>query len=284
MTSEIRQMIEGALREDIGPGDVTTGSVLTGRERGRARAVAKADMIIAGIDIFKEVFIAVDPEIQFAGKLGDGLRAKRGDTIAEVSGRLSSILQAERVSLNLFQRMCGIATLTRTYVDRVKGTKAKMLDTRKTAPGLRVLDKYAVTVGGGCNHRFALYDGVLIKDNHIAAAGGITSAVRRAAASGTPMRKIEVEVKNLKEAKEALKAGADMIMLDNMSPRNMEEAVRFVAGRVPVEASGNISLSNVREVAETGVDYISAGALTHSVSAADISLKIVSIQSNKMKS
>ncbi len=273
--TEIRRIIERALREDIGSGDVTTGSVLTGREKGRARAMAKADMVIAGIQVFKEVFLAVDPEIRFLGKLRDGQPAKRGDTIAEVSGRLSSILQAERVALNFFQRMCGIATLTRSYVDQVKGTKAKILDTRKTAPGLRVLDKYAVKAGGGHNHRFALYDGVLIKDNHITAAGGITPAVRRAAAARTPTLKIEVEVKNLKEAKEALKAGADMIMLDNMSLKNMEEAVRFIAGKVPVEASGNISLLNVREVAETGVDYISAGALTHSVSAADISLIIL---------
>jgi nicotinate-nucleotide pyrophosphorylase (carboxylating) len=274
VTPEIRRIIEGALREDIGSGDVTTGSVLTGREKGRARAVAKADMVIAGIQVFKEVFLAVDPEIRFLGKLRDGQPAKRGDTIAEVSGRLSSILQAERVALNFFQRMCGVATLTRNYVDRVMGTKAKILDTRKTAPGLRVLDKYAVKAGGGHNHRFALYDGVLIKDNHITAAGGITPAVRRAADARTPTLKIEVEVKNLKEAEEALKAGADMIMLDNMSLKNMEEAVRFIAGKVPVEASGNISILNVREVAETGVDYISAGALTHSVSAADISIII----------
>jgi nicotinate-nucleotide pyrophosphorylase (carboxylating) len=274
VTPEIRRIIEGALREDIGSGDVTTGSVLTGREKGRAGAVAKADMVIAGIQVFKEVFLSVDPDIRFAARLRDGQRAKRGNTIAEVSGRLSSILQAERVALNFFQRMCGVATLTRSYVDRVKGTKAKILDTRKTAPGLRVLDKYAVKAGGGHNHRFALYDGVLIKDNHITAAGGITPAVRRASAARTPTLKIEVEVKNMKEVKEALKAGADMIMLDNMSLKNMEEAVRFIAGKVPVEASGNISLSNVREVAETGVDYISAGALTHSVAAADISLII----------
>jgi nicotinate-nucleotide pyrophosphorylase (carboxylating) len=273
--AEIRRIIERALREDIGSGDVTTGSVLTGREKGRARAVAKADMVIAGIHVFKEVFLVVDPEIRFLGKIRDGQQAKKGETIAEVSGRLSSILQAERAALNLFQRMCGIATMTRSYVDRVKGTKAKILDTRKTAPGLRVLDKYAVKAGGGHNHRFALYDGVLIKDNHIAAAGGITPAVNRAASSITPTLKIEVEVKNLKEAKEALKAGADMIMLDNMSLKNMEEAVQFIAGKVPVEASGKISLLNVREVAETGVDYISAGALTHSVSAADISLIIL---------
>jgi nicotinate-nucleotide pyrophosphorylase (carboxylating) len=277
--AEIRRIIEGALREDIGPGDVTTGSVLTGRERGRARAVAKADMVIAGIHVFKEVFLAVDPEIRFHEKVRDGETAKKGDVIAEVSGRLGSILRAERVALNFFQRMCGIATLTRRYVDEVRGTKARILDTRKTAPGLRVLDKYAVKAGGGLNHRFALYDGILIKDNHITAAGGIAAAVKRAAAARTPALKIEVEVKNLKEVKEALKAGADMIMLDNMSLPDMEKAVRFIAGRAPVEASGNVSLLNVRKVADTGVDYISAGALTHSIAAADISLNISSLQS-----
>jgi len=276
--AEIRRIIEDALREDIGPGDVTTGTVLTGREKGRARAVAKSDMIIAGIHVFEGVFMAVDPGIRFRGKIRDGQPAKKGDVIAEVSGRLDSILRAERVALNFFQRMCGIATLTRRYVEEVKGTRARILDTRKTVPGLRVLDKYAVRTGGGQNHRFALYDGILIKDNHITAAGGITAAVKRAAAAKTPGLKIEVEVKNLKEVREALRAGADMIMLDNMSLTEMEKAVRLIAGRVPVEASGNVSLLNVRKVAETGVDYISAGALTHSVPAADISLNILSLQ------
>lgn len=283
VTSEIRRIIERALREDIGPGDVTTGAVLTGREKGRARAVAKADMVIAGIRVFEAVFHAVDPDIRFKGTLQDGRRARKGDAIAEVTGRLSSILQAERAALNFFQRMCGTATLARSFVDRLKGTKAKILDTRKTAPGLRVLDKYAVRAGGGHNHRFALYDGILIKDNHIAAAGGISPAVKRAAAARTPGMKIEVEVKNLKDVREALRAGADIIMLDNMSVGQMERAVRLIGGRVPVEASGNVSLLNVREVAETGVDFISVGALTHSVSAADISLIVASLQADKKK-
>ncbi len=277
---EIRRIIRRALREDIGPGDVTTGSVLTGLERGHARAVAKAGMVVAGMDVFREVFLAVDPEVQLVAKVKDGGRVQKGAVIAEVSGRLSSILQAERVALNLFQRMCGIATATAEYVSLVKGTKAQILDTRKTAPGLRVLDKYAVRAGGGRNHRFALFDGVLIKDNHIAAAGGIPKALKRAKASVHPLMKIEVEVKNLKEVKEALGAGADMILLDNMGVREMEAAVRLIDGRIPVEASGNISLSTVREVARTGVDFISAGALTHSVTAADISLKVAEIRKN----
>ncbi len=280
---EIKRIIETALREDIGSGDVTTGSVLTGREAGRARALAKEDIVVAGIDVFREVFLTLDPDIRFQAKSRDGQRVEKGSAIAEISGSLAGILQAERVALNLFQRMCGIATLTRSFVDQVKGTKAKILDTRKTAPGLRVLDKYAVRAGGGCNHRFALYDGVLIKDNHIAAAGGITPAVRRAAALIAPTLKIEVEVKNLKEAKEALKAGADMIMLDNMGLKEMAEAVSVIGGRVPVEASGNISIHNVKDVAGTGVDYISAGALTHSVQAADISLNILAAKKKKTK-
>jgi len=281
--NEIKRIIERALREDIGPGDVTTGAILTGREKGVARAVAKSDMVIAGIEVFGAVFHAVDPEIRFAAKMRDGERAKKGDTIAEVRGRLSGILRAERVALNFFQRMCGIATLTRSFSDRLKGTRAQILDTRKTAPGLRILDKYAVRAGGGRNHRFALFDGILIKDNHIAAAGSITAAVKRAAAARTPGMKIEVEVKNLKEVREALKAGADIIMLDNMSLEHINKAVRLVAGRVPLEASGNISLSNVGAVAETGVDYISVGALTHSVSAADISLIVTSLREDIRK-
>lgn len=280
---EIKRIIETALREDIGSGDVTTGSVLTGREAGRARALAKEDIVVAGIDVFREVFLTLDPDIRFQAKSRDGQRVEKGSAIAEISGSLAGILQAERVALNLFQRMCGIATLTRSFVDQVKGTKAKILDTRKTAPGLRVLDKYAVRAGGGCNHRFALYDGVLIKDNHIAAAGGITPAVRRAAALIAPTLKIEVEVRNLKEAEEALKAGADMIMLDNMGLKEMAEAVSVIGGRVPVEASGNISIHNVKDVAGTGVDYISAGALTHSVQAADISLNILAAKKKKTK-
>jgi len=275
--TEVRRIIETALREDIGPGDVTTGAVLTGLEVGKAHAVAKAELVVAGLDVFREVFLALDPEVRFVAKKKDGQKVRRGAVVAEVSGRLKSILQAERVALNLFQRMCGVATLTRRYADLVKGTEAKILDTRKTAPGLRILDKYAVRVGGGVNHRFALYDGVLIKSNHIDAVGGIKAALTRARAKVGPMLKVEVEVRDLDEVKEAVAAGADMIMLDNMGISDMNRAVRFVAGRIPIEASGNVSLESVRGIAETEVDFISAGALTHSVAAADISLTVFSV-------
>jgi nicotinate-nucleotide pyrophosphorylase (carboxylating) len=201
----------------------------------------------------------------------------RGELLAEVSGRLAPILTAERVALNLLQRMCGIATATRRYADAVAGTKARILDTRKTMPGLRILDKYAVRAGGGANHRFALYDGVLIKDNHIAAAGGIGQAVRRVRERIPHTLKIEVEVRDLAGLEEALAAGADAVLLDNMGLDEMARAVQRVAGRVPLEASGNMTLERVREVAETGVDLISVGALTHSASAADISLNVTEV-------
>jgi len=272
--AEIKRIIETALHEDIGAGDVTSDAVLSGKETGRARALAKADMLIAGMDVFKAVFVTVDPDIRFTPRNDDGSKAKNGTILAGVKGNLRSILKAERVALNLFQRMCGIATLTRQYADLVKGTQAKILDTRKTVPGLRILDKYAVRIGGGYNHRHALYDGILIKDNHITAAGGIIPAVTRAAAATSPLLKIEVEVKNLSEVKDALAVGAHMIMLDNMTIGEIKQAVRLVAGRVCIEVSGNVSLQNVRAIAETGVDFISIGALTHSVAAADISLKI----------
>ncbi len=270
----IRRLIRRALEEDIGPGDVTTRAVLRGGETGRARATAKAEMVVAGIDVFGEVFRALDPDLTFAPRLRDGDRAGKGDLLAEVSGHLASILTAERVALNLFQRMSGIATLTRRYVDRVAGMQARILDTRKTMPGLRVLDKYAVRVGGGVNHRYALYDGVLIKDNHIEAAGGIGPAVRRVRERIPHLLKIEVEVKTLAELEEALAAGADSVLLDNMGIEEMTVAVRRVGGKIPLEASGNMTLERVREVAATGVDWISVGALTHSAAAADISLGV----------
>jgi nicotinate-nucleotide pyrophosphorylase (carboxylating) len=267
-------LIRSALEEDIGAGDVTTAAVLTGAEAGTARAVAKADMVLAGIDIFRQTFLLLDPDVRFTGYIEDGREVKRGEVLAELSGRLASILTAERTALNFLQRMSGIATTTRRYVQAVAGTRARILDTRKTAPGLRVLDKYAVRVGGGDNHRFALYDGVLIKDNHIAAAGGIAPAIQRARQKIPRTLKIEVEVRNVGDVREALTAGADAIMLDNMTPEAMSEAVRLIGGSVPAEASGNVTLVNVREVAETGVDFISVGALTHSADAADISLLV----------
>jgi len=269
-----RRLIRSALEEDIGAGDATTAAVLTGQEFGTAQAAAKADMVLAGIGVFREAFLLLDPDIQFTGCLEDGREIKCGEILAELSGKLASILTAERTALNFLQRMSGIATTTRRYVQAVAGTRARILDTRKTAPGLRVLDKYAVRIGGGLNHRFALYDGVLIKDNHITAAGGITPAMERARRIISHTLKIEVEVKNIGDVREALAAGADAILLDNMAPEAMGEAVRLIGGRVPVEASGNVTLANVRQIAETGVDFISVGALTHSASAADISLLV----------
>jgi nicotinate-nucleotide pyrophosphorylase (carboxylating) len=270
----LAKLIRTALDEDIGAGDITTEAALRGDETGRARALAKADLIVAGSDVFKEVFLALDPSLTVHLRRGDGEKALKGDLLAEVTGRLASILTAERVALNLFQRMSGIATLTRRYVDQVSGMPVKILDTRKTAPGLRILDKYAVRVGGGHNHRFALYDGVLIKDNHITAAGGIGEAVRRVRERIPHTLKIEVEVKDMAELEEALAAGADAVLLDNMPPAEMARAVKRVGGRIPLEASGNMTLERIREVAGTGVDLISVGALTHSVTAADISLMV----------
>ncbi|MFZ2396838.1 MAG: carboxylating nicotinate-nucleotide diphosphorylase [Smithella sp.] len=274
MVSEpIKKIIKYALAEDIGTGDITTQASVSPRKKGRAIAVAKEDFIIAGIDVFAETFQFLDENTKIKKLMNDGRRAKKGDVIAEVSGSLSNILQAERVALNLFQRMCGIATLTAKYVKAVRGTKVKILDTRKTVPGLRILDKMAVRMGGGRNHRIGLYDGVLIKDNHIEAAGDITSAVK--AQRKNPFMKIEVETKNIKEVKEALKCDVDVIMLDNMSVPAMKKAVDFVKGRTLLEASGNVSLKNVAAIAAIGVDFISIGELTHSVRAADISLKII---------
>jgi nicotinate-nucleotide pyrophosphorylase (carboxylating) len=276
MEKQIRNIIEAALVEDIGTGDITTQAIVSRKKKGRAQAIAKDDFVIAGINVFAETFQLLDKSIKVKKLMDDGCRAKKGDVIAEVSGSLSNILQAERVALNLFQRMSGIATLTAKYVETVRGTEAKILDTRKTMPGLRVLDKMAVRIGGGCNHRTGLYDGVLIKDNHIKAAGGITAAVKAQRKRLPHTLKIEVETKNIKEVKEALKSDADIIMLDNMTVPAMKKAVDFVAGRALLEASGNVSLQSVSEIAATGVDLISIGELTHSVRAADISLKIKS--------
>jgi len=272
------ELIGTALAEDVGMGDVTTGAALRGDETGLARATAKAELVVAGIEVFGEVFRTLDPALVFTARKRDGEKAERGELLAEISGSLASILTAERVALNLLQRMCGIATLTRRYVDEIAGMRAKILDTRKTAPGLRILDKYAVRAGGGCNHRFALYDGVLIKDNHIAAAGGIGPAVLRVRGRVPHTFRIEVEVKNMVELEEALVAGADSVLLDNMGLSEMAAAVMLVGGKIPLEASGNMTLERVREVASTGVDLISVGALTHSAAAADISLNVAQVE------
>jgi len=272
---EILRIIKNALAEDIGKGDITTAAIIRENKIGQAQAIAKEDFIIAGIDVFQKVFLFLDDRIEFKALIADGEKVKKGDIIAQITGPLASILQAERVALNFFQRMCGIATLTGKFVEAVSGTKAKILDTRKTIPGLRLLDKMAVKIGGGLNHRMGLYDGVLIKDNHIAAAGGIPAAVRAQKKSLTKKLKIEVETKNLLEVEEALNSGVDIIMLDNMPVDEMTKAVALVRGKALLEASGNVSLQNVARIAATGVDFISVGEITHSVRAADIALKIV---------
>jgi nicotinate-nucleotide pyrophosphorylase (carboxylating) len=270
----LAEFIKNALAEDIGEGDVTTSAVLQGYETGTAVASARGDLVVAGIEIFGEIFLTLDPALTVAPLKRDGDSAVNGESLAKISGRLSSILTAERVSLNLLQRMCGIATMTRRFVDETAGTKARIIDTRKTVPGLRIFDKYAVRVGGGFNHRFGLYDGVLIKDNHIAAAGGIREAVARARKNIPHTLKIEIEVKNKEELEEALSSGVDTILLDNMDVAQIATAVEINKGRVTLEASGNMTIANIRRVAQTGVDFISVGALTHSVLTADISLNI----------
>ncbi|MEN6623405.1 MAG: carboxylating nicotinate-nucleotide diphosphorylase [Smithella sp.] len=275
VSKQIRNIIDAALIEDIGTGDITTGATVNHDLAGKAQAIAKDDFVVAGIDVFKDVFFCLDDKTQFNLHAFDGQIIKKGNIVAEISGNLSYILQAERVALNLFQRMCGIATLTRKYVEAVKGSKAKILDTRKTMPGLRLIDKIAVRIGGGFNHRMGLYDGVLIKDNHIAAAGGITEAVKAQKLHLPHILKIEVETKNLLEVQEALDCGVEIIMLDNMPLEQMEQAVELINGRALVEASGNVNLQRVASIAATGVDLISVGELTHSVRAADISLKII---------
>jgi nicotinate-nucleotide pyrophosphorylase (carboxylating) len=270
----VRKIIRRALEEDIRSGDVTTAYVLTGAEKGTAKALAKEDLVVAGLDVFREVFRIRDAGILFRTALKDGDRVPGGTVLATLRGPLASILTAERVALNLLQRMCGVATMTRQFVDAVAGTKAGILDTRKTMPGLRVLDKYSVRVGGGRNHRYGLYDGVLIKDNHIEAAGGIMKAVRRVRDRAPLLTRIEVEAKTLNEARQALAAGAEVIMLDNMPVEAMKKAVALIGGQALVEASGNVTLATVKGIAATGVDFISSGALTHSARAADISLKV----------
>ncbi|MCU0583290.1 MAG: carboxylating nicotinate-nucleotide diphosphorylase [Syntrophales bacterium] len=270
----VRKIIRRALEEDIRSGDVTTAYALTGGETGKATALAKEDLVVAGLDVFRDVFRLRDAGLAFRAALKDGDRVPRGTVLAVVQGSLASILTAERVALNLFQRMCGVATLTRQFVDAAAGTKAEILDTRKTMPGLRILDKYAVRVGGGRNHRYGLYDGILIKDNHIEAAGGIGKAVRRVRERAPLLARIEVEARTLAEVREALAAGADVIMLDNMPVDAMRKAVALIDGRALVEASGNVTLATVKAIASTGVDFISSGALTHSARASDISLKV----------
>ncbi len=267
------ELLLSALKEDIGTGDISTLCCIPSENRSEAYFLAKDDGVICGIDIAARVFTLVDETICFIPLIVDGDKVRKGDIFATVSGPSRGILTGERVALNLMQRLSGVATATAKAVEAVSGTKARIVDTRKSTPGLRVLEKYAVRTGGGHNHRFNLSDGVLIKDNHISAAGGISSAVSMARNAVPHVMKIEVETETLDEVLEALDAGADIIMLDNMTLELMAEAVRQINGRAMTEASGNMGEKNLAEVAKTGVDVISIGALTHSVKSLDISLK-----------
>ena len=269
----LNDLIEKALKEDVGTGDITTLSTIPADKTITGRFIAKETGILCGVDVARAVFAFVDPAIELNFSYKDGDKIEKGEVIATVSGLARSILTGERQALNLLQHMSGVATRTGEAVAKVQGTRARIADTRKTTPGLRVLEKYAVKCGGGSNHRFNLADGVLIKDNHIEAAGGITAAVEMARRNIPHTLKIEVEIETFEQLEEALAAGADIIMLDNMSNEDMKKAVEIVAGRAITEASGNMGEKDLRAVAETGVDLISIGALTHSVKALDISLK-----------
>ena len=268
---QIREVVRKALEEDMGEGDVTTNCIVPKDRRGYGRFVAKEKGIIAGLQVAEAAFLALDGQAQFETMVNDGECAEAGKIIATVEAKGRALLSAERVALNFLQRISGIASLTRQFVDAVSGTSAVILDTRKTAPGLRALDKWGVLLGGGQNHRFGLYDMVLIKDNHIHIAGSITEAVSRVRAGRGDGFDIEVEVRDMDELREALELKVDRILLDNMNTEELAQAVKITDGRVPLEASGNVDLGNVAAIAATGVDFISIGQLTHSVKALDIS-------------
>ena len=273
------RLIALALDEDLGTsGDVTSLSVLDANLTGRAKFLAKDTLVLAGLDAATRVFRAVDPTISIRFTRADGDAVKKGDIFGEVSGSARGLLTAERTALNLIQRLSGVATLTRKGVDALAGTKTRLLDTRKTTPGLRQLEKAAVRAGGGMNHRIGLFDGVLIKDNHIAACGSITQAIQRAKAYVHPLMKVECEVVDLAGLDEAIAAGADMVLLDNMDDAQLAAAVKRTNGRVKLEASGNMSLERLPRVGATGVDFVSMGALTHSARAVDISLEMEPFQ------
>ncbi|MGB4599846.1 MAG: carboxylating nicotinate-nucleotide diphosphorylase [Trichlorobacter sp.] len=272
LSLDLDDLIRHALQEDIHTGDLTTQACVPEVRPAAARLVAKESFVLAGMQVAARVFTLLDPAVAFEPQFADGACVESGTVIARMDGDAAALLQGERVALNLLQRMCGIATLTSRYVAAVSGTRARIVDTRKTTPGLRMLEKYAVRVGGGINHRTGLYDGILIKENHIAAAGGITEAVCRARTYIPHTLKIEVETETVAQVQEALTAGADIIMLDNMDGATMRHCVTLIAGRALVEASGGVTLDTVRAIAESGVDIISVGALTHSPKASDISM------------
>ncbi len=265
--------IKMALEEDINSEDVSTNAVMPEYKKGEVQLICKEDGIIAGLMVFERVFTLLDSDTQVTCHVKDGDEVKKGEVLAVVTGDIRVLLSGERTALNYLQRMSGIATYTRSVARLLEGTKTTLLDTRKTTPGMRVFEKYAVRVGGGANHRYNLSDGVLLKDNHIDAAGGVTQAVQAARAYAPFVRKIEVETENLDMVREAVEAGADIIMLDNMTPNQMAEAIQIINGRAETECSGNVTKENINTITQLGVDYISSGALTHSAPILDISLK-----------
>ena len=265
--------ILSALKEDITSEDVSTNAVMRDYAVGEAELICKEDGIICGLEVFERVFTLLDDKIEFDCKFIDGQNVQKGQLIGILHGDIRVILSGERTALNYLQRMSGIATFTKSYVDQLKGYKTKLLDTRKTTPNNRIFEKYAVTVGGGCNHRYNLSDGVLLKDNHIGAAGSVTKAVLMAKEYAPFVRKIEVEVETLEMVKEAVAAGADIIMLDNMDNATMRKALEIIDGKAQTECSGNVTIERIKDIAQIGVDFVSSGALTHSAPIMDISLK-----------
>jgi len=271
----VDDVLRAAVREDVGSGDVTTAATVPESALATARYTPKQSLVVSGLPVVQRLLELIDPKLQYRTLAEDGDFVDKGSAIAEVHGSARSILTAERVTLNVLQRMCGIATFAREYVQRVQGTKAKVADTRKTAPGLRPLDKYAVACGGGANHRMGLFDAILIKNNHLAFHESIPCAIRKAREQAGPTIRIEVEVPGPEFVDDAIDAGADVILLDNFSVEQTREAVRRCAGRVPLETSGGITLETIRDYAAAGVDIISVGALTHSPPAADIHLRVL---------
>lgn len=272
--NSVNRLIDLALEEDLGPCDITTEATVSPDAGGAGDVIAKENFILAGLEISRRAFERLDGQINFSSKFEDGARVEKGRVVFSVEGRLSTILKGERTALNFIQRLSGIATLTGRYVGAIKSKSARIVDTRKTTPGWRELEKYAVRIGGGSNHRMGLYDGVLIKDNHIAACGGVRTAVERARKNVHHLVKIEVEVSDMAELEQAIEAGADVIMLDNMTPGQIEKAVSIIDKRALVEVSGGVNLENIVSMAEAGVDIISVGALTHSAKSVDMSMKI----------
>lgn len=273
MTLNVDHLIKEALQEDISSEDVTTNAVMKEAVTGEVQLICKQDGVVAGLDVFRRVFEILDENVKTDFYCKDGDEVKKGELMGIITGDIRALLSGERVALNYLQRMSGIATYTHSVAMLLGGTKTKLLDTRKTTPNMRIFEKYAVRVGGGYNHRYNLSDGVLLKDNHIGAAGSVAKAVEMAKEYAPFVRKIEVEVENLDMVREAVDAGADIIMLDNMSPEDMKEAIRIIDGRAETECSGNVTKENIDRLTSLGVDYISSGALTHSAPVLDISLK-----------